>query len=80
VDVKTPVEDNSESEDEPHCNDNDDSDDFQFNDADEDDDSVSVFQLLPDGENELWEADIGSVEPTIYIQEGQKKYCNERFT
>jgi hypothetical protein len=56
VDVEATVEDNSESEDEPHCNDDDDSDDFQFNDADEDDDGV--FQLLPDGENESWEADM----------------------
>jgi hypothetical protein len=67
VDIEIPVEDNPESEDEPHYNDNDDSDDFQFNDADEDDDSVSVFQLLPDGENELWEADIEDVKKRMRL-------------
>jgi hypothetical protein len=52
------IEEDSESKDKHHCTD-DESDDFEFNIADEDD--GSVLQILPDGVDELWEAEIEDI-------------------
>lgn len=49
------VEDDSESEDNCYHDEDNDLDDVSFQDADEED--GSVLQVLPDGEDELWEGD-----------------------